>query len=306
MTPETGRTPAKFLQYVAIWAFLGVAGLLPFRARARYFAFFGGRLIPLVPSLRKRMQGGLRRVFPEMPDAEMAGLMRRNAANTARSLGELLFNESYRTHKELFHASGPGLEVLRRAKAEGRGVLLVSAHLGQWEAIRHFLMSEGMETGAMYRENNNPWYEKRFRHQIEQGGLPIVKKGKKGSFQMVRHVRKGGFFAMMVDQKHRLGHKLPFLGTDAMTTTAPATFALRYGFAIVPCFGIRRENGFDIDIVFEDPIPPGDLITMTRVINDRISQRILDHPDQWYWLHQRWEDLHYHEILHGDTETAGQ
>ena len=175
------------------------------------------------------MRDGIERVFPDMPEAEVKALIRRSAANTARSLGEVLFNDSYSRQTGLFHASGPGLEVLRQARAAGQGVMLISGHFGQWEAVRHYLMSQGTETGAMYRENNNPWYDKRFRANNEHGGRPILKKSKNGTVQMVRHIRKGGFFAMLVDQKHRLGYKLPFLGHDAMTTTAPAALALRYG-----------------------------------------------------------------------------
>ncbi|MCB1342345.1 MAG: lysophospholipid acyltransferase family protein [Pseudooceanicola sp.] len=287
------------MQHLAIQAFLGTARLLPFRARGNWFATAGRFAIPRVPSLRNRMAEGMRLVYPDLTEAELSDFIRRTAANTSRTFSEILFNKEYARHLELFHPTGPGLDVLRRAKAEGQGVLIVSAHLGQWEAIRHYLRDQGMETGAMYRLNENPWYEKTFLANIEQAGLPIIAKSRTATIQMIRHIRKGGFFAMLADQKHRLGYKLPFLGHDAMTTVAPATLANRYGFPVVPCFGIRRANGFDIDVIFEEPLTPADVLTMTREMNDRISAQIRAHPDQWHWLHRRWSDLHYHDLVHG-------
>ena len=200
----------------------------------------------------------------------------------------------------MFSGSGAGLEALEKAHAEGRGAIIVSAHFGQWEAIRHFLKARGLETGAVYRENSNPWYEMRFLAGIKQGGDPIVAKGSAGNMKMVRHLRKGGFFALLVDQKIQQGHLLPFLGIDALTTTSPAELALRYDLPLVPAFGTRAKNNRNIDVVFEAPIEPSDALQMTREVNDRISARILANPEQWYWLHKRWIDTELFEVLHGD------
>ena len=126
---------------------------------------------------------------------------------------------------------------------------------------------------------------------LDAAGQPVVGRDAVGRIKIVRHLRKGGFFGMLVDQKFQKGEILPFLGHDALTSTIPAQQALRYDLALVPFFGVRRENGFDIDIRTEDPIEHSDANTMTRQMNDRICAQILKHPDQWYWLHQRRNDV---------------
>ena len=147
-----------------------------------------------------------------------------------------------------------------------------------------------METGAVYRKNNNPWYERLFLRSIKHGGLPIVARGSSGNITMIRHLKKGGFFALLVDQKYNSGEPLEFLGQDAKTTTAPAEMALRYNLPLVPVFAIRQPNKRNITIKYEEPIAHSDVITMTNQINDRISNRIKANPEQWYWLHNRWNE----------------
>ena len=93
-----------------------------------------------------------------------------------------------------------------------------------------------------------------------------------------------------MDQKYNSGEPLEFLGQDAKTTTAPAEMALRYNLPLVPVFAIRQPNKRNISIKYEEPIVHSDVITMTNQINDRISNRIKENPEQWYWLHNRWNE----------------
>lgn len=300
MQDNTEKTLAKFLEYIPIWIVLKLGYLMPYRMRGAFFASLGGFLALAVPGGRRRILAGLKRVFPDMPDHEARLLCKKIGRNSGRTISEILFNASFKKRGELFDAQGPGLEVLRLAKSKGKGAIIVSAHFGQWEAIRHYLKSLDMETGAVYRKNNNPWYEQDFLAGIEQGGAPIVAKSSSGNVRMVKHLRKGGFFALLVDQKFQSGHLIPFLGHDALTATAAAELALRYDLPLVPAFGTRDDNALNIHIEFEAPIEHSDALTMTREINDRISARIMDKPEQWYWLHKRWEDTHLYEHIHGN------
>lgn len=78
------------------------------------------------------------------------------------------------------------------------------------------------------------------------------------------------------------------MGLPAMTSTAVASIALKYDIPMVPVYGTRREGTLDVDIVFESPIPHTDAITMTQAANDSLTEQVRRNPDQWYWLHNRW------------------
>ena len=100
------------------------------------------------------------------------------------TLSELLMNDDYKKRKKLITAEGEGFETSKRSKdLMGKGAIIVSAHFGQWEAIRHHLAENNMETGAVYRKNNNPFYERLFLKSIKHGGLANnVARGRQGKY----------------------------------------------------------------------------------------------------------------------------
>ena len=278
----------RAVEFAPIWVVLAIGRILPFWLRGKMFGLLGELIVMYLPKARKRVHRGLITVFPGLSKKEINSITKKVGCNTALTLSELLMNDDYKKRKKLISADGEGFETLKEAKSNGQGAIIVSAHFGQWEAIRHHLAENNMETGAVYRKNNNPFYERLFLKSIKYGGLPIIARGGKGNINMIRHLKKGGFFALLVDQDSHSGKQIKFLGQDARTTTAPAEMALRYDLPLVPVFAVRQENGQNIKLEYEEAIIHTDAITMTNEINDRISARIQKNPDQWYWLHNRW------------------
>lgn len=278
-------------QYIPIATLLGISKLLPFDARCALSGFVVGLSVRWLPPFRMRVEEGLQRVYPNMSRSERGKIAQKVGQNTGRTLTEILHNTEFAQKLDRFHASGPGLKALHDAKANGTGAIIISGHFGQWEAIRHFLKSNDLETGAVYRPNSNPYYEPHFLAGIREGGAPIVPKGNAGTMQMVRHIRKGGFFAILADQYVQMSEQIPFLGHDTQTTTSPAELALKYGIPLVPAFGLRSTDNKNIQITFEEPIPHSDPKSMMLEFNNRIAAQIHAHPGQWYWLHRRWKAL---------------
>ena len=278
----------RAVEFAPIWVVLAIGRILPFWLRGKMFGFLGKLIVMYLPKARKRVHRGLITVFPGLSKKEINSITKKVGCNTALTLSELLMNDDYKKRKKLISADGEGFETLKEAKFNGQGAIIVSAHFGQWEAIRHHLADNNMETGAVYRKNNNPFYERLFLKSIKYGGLPIIARGGKGNINMIRHLKKGGFFALLVDQDSHSGKQIKFLGQDARTTTAPAEMALRYDLPLVPVFAVRQENGQNIKLEYEEAIIHTDATTMTNEINERISARIQKNPEQWYWLHNRW------------------
>ena len=238
-------------------------------------------------SLGERPLKNLALVFPDMPEAERRALARAAARESGRTLAGIWMNDALAEEVAQVPPEGEGLDVLRDAHAAGTGAILISGHYGQFDAVRHALRAEGMEVGALYRPSNNVHYDPLFRAGLEMAGQPIIAKGKQGMREMLRHIRAGGFMALLVDQYQKGAPKLDFLGHPARTTLSAAELALRYGVPLVPCFapwgdGVRR-------IVIEAPIPPSDPETMMAEFNARLGSWVRRHPSQWYWLHRRWK-----------------
>ncbi|PLS20053.1 lysophospholipid acyltransferase family protein [Neptunicoccus cionae] len=291
MASEKPKSLFYFLQYLPVAALLAISKRLPFDARGALAGAVVSFAVRWLPPFRKRVEEGLCRVYPDMPRSERNRIASAVGRNMGRTLTEILYNAEFASKTDRFIANGPGLAALHQAHAEGKGALIVSGHFGQWEAIRHYLKAEGLETGAVYRPNSNPWYEPHFLGGIREGGAPIVPRSNSGTLQMVRHIRKGGFFAILADQYVQWAEKIPFLDHMTSTTTSPAELALKYNLPLVPAFGLRDADGRTIHITFEEPIAHTDPATMMTEFNARIAARIHANPGQWYWLHRRWKNL---------------
>ncbi|MBC6442733.1 MAG: lysophospholipid acyltransferase family protein [Rhodobacteraceae bacterium] len=279
-----------FCQYMPVAILFGLSHWLPFDARLRLAGAVIGFAVRYLPPFRRRVDEGLTRVYPDMNAAARASIAGQVGRNIGRTLTEILHNRDFARHADRFSATGPGINALRAAREAGKGAIIVSAHFGQWEAIRHWLKTNGMETGAVYRRNSNPYYEPHFLAGIREGGEPIVPRGLAGTIRMVRHIRKGGFFAILADQYQQSGPDIPFLGYSTPTTTSPAELALKFDVPLVPAFGLRVCKT-RVDITFETPIPPSDPLEMMAEFNTRVAAWINAYPGQWYWLHKRWKSV---------------
>lgn len=260
-----------------------------FDIRARALGTGIGAVMRWFPPARRRGEREIMRVFPDMPRWRRLEICRDMGRNMGRTLFEIYHAAEFQARTDRFHVSGPGLKALDAAQAAGKGAIIVSGHFGQWDAVRAVLKARGMETGAVYRRQKNRHYQRRLLAGIEQGGLPIVETGRSGTGDLVRHIRKGGFIAILLDEKYAGGEMVPFLGHDALTSDAAAKLAVKYDIPLVPAYGTRIGDGSEFHVEFEEPIPHGDALAMTRAANDSLSKRVLERPDQWYWMLRRWD-----------------
>lgn len=275
------------LQALFLRALLAVVAPFPLALRQRVVGRVARLVVRLVPGLYRRADDNLRRVFPQMPAPERATLIRDTAANAGHTITGIWFNADLRAACDALSATGPGLDDLWAAKQEGRAALIVSGHFGQWEAIRHVLRREGLETGALYRPNNNPYYEPIFRAGIEQGGQPIIPRGRAGFRDMLRHLKGGGFMALLPDQAMHDGALLDYMGHPARTSLAAAELALRLNAPLVPAFA-PYVDGLP-QVRFDAAIPPSDPETMMQAFNDLLASQVRQYPSQWLWFHRRWK-----------------
>ncbi len=280
------RDLAHRLQGHALRLLLACLTALPLARRRAVVGALTEWIVRLSP-LRARALRNLAMVWPQRDPAELRTIANASGRNIGRTLTNIWFPEDFIREVAGLVAEGPGLAALREARAAGRGAVIVSGHFGQWEAIRHVLKREGMETGALYRENNNPYYDPIFREGIEGGGLPIIPKGAAGFRILLRHLKGGGFIALLPDQYVWEGTLLPFMCQPALTSLSAADLALRYGVPLVPAFAPEEDGR--IRIVIEAPIAPSDPETMMREVNDRLGSWVTRHPSQWLWLHRRWK-----------------
>jgi KDO2-lipid IV(A) lauroyltransferase len=189
-----------------------------------------------------------------------------------------------------------GLEHLDVALERGRGAIVVTAHIGNWELSGVTMAHHVGSLLSVARALDNPLLEAHFHTVRHQLGQRIV--DREGALRhVVRHLREGGVVAMLIDQNQRReGVFVDFFGRLASTVPTPARIALKYDVPVLAACGHRTGKGLfqqgRVDPPFE-LIRTGDLeadvAANTALFTRRIEQFVREHPDQWFWLHSRWK-----------------
>jgi Kdo2-lipid IVA lauroyltransferase/acyltransferase len=275
--------------YGVFLAFVGLLKLLPYALRVRLGGFVFARVVAPLAGYRRRIEDNLRLIFPAMSEGERARVTAATARNIGRMAMELLSPEGLRQRALAAPVTGPGWEAMQVAKAEGRPIILVSGHFGNYDVIRAGTIAHGFRVGGIYRALNNPYFNRYYLRNISTIGTPLFERGRRGIGEMVRFLRAGGTVAMLIDQHMHKGAPLDFMGRTAMTALSAAEMALKYNALLVPCYGIRRKDGLSFDAVFEAPVPHSTPVEMTQALNNSLQARIEKNIDQWFWIHRRWK-----------------
>lgn len=262
--------------------------LIPYRWRVPAMGRLVSAAAPIV-GFDKRIRTNLKQTCPELSEDEVSRLCREVSNNAGRTLIELYAGQPFLDRAHAASISGPGLAALETARAQGRPVILVTGHFGNYDAARSNLIGRGHKMGALYRRMANPYFNAHYVRTIERIGKPMFEQGRRGMMEMVRHLKGGGIIAIVADLHSYGGKKIDFFGQPAVTSIVPAELALKYNAAMIPVYAIRQDNGLDFEITMHAEIPHSDAETMTRAVCDDLEVLVRQHMGQWFWIHRRWK-----------------
>jgi KDO2-lipid IV(A) lauroyltransferase len=253
--------------------------------------FYARLLDRAVPRFRKTALRNLELAFPGRPSEERA----RIADGVFRSIGRIIyaFARMPRINASNVHEGirYEGLENYLEAKRQGRGVLVATGHLGNWElsAFTHAIMTEPMN--VVVRPLDNPRLDAFVEARRQLTGNKII--GKRDAPRAIlRALRNNEAVGILVDQNTSLqeGAFVNFFGVPASTGTAFVRFAARTGAVVIPGFALWSEGEQRYVLNFYKPVPmTGDFVEDTQRLHSRLEEIIREHPDQWLWIHRRWK-----------------
>lgn len=272
-----------------IRALLWLLMRVPYDRRVVLAGWLAAHVLAPIAGYRRRIRHNLALIMPDLPESEVRRMQRKVPENLGRTLIELYSGPEFAARAARATLTGEGVPALDAAHAEGRPVLLVTGHIGNYDAARAALLARGYKVGGLYRPMNNRYFNDHYVEAISRIGKPLFPRGRQGLSEMVRFLRSGGMLGIVIDQYMRAGVELDFMGHPALTALSAAEMALRYDALVVPTYGIRQPNGLDFDLIFEAPIPLGTPEAMTQALNDSLAAQVRLHPDQWLWTHRRWK-----------------
>ena len=184
------------------------------------------------------------------------------------------------------------MEPLEAAEARGKGVIIIAAHLGNWEWSAKYLALEGHPLMLIARQSEDEKFNALTDRIRGNDGNTIHPRGESPR-ALLKTLRENGRIAIVPDQKSE-DVFVPFFGKLAGTVAGPAVLALKTGATLLPLFCPRQPDG-TYKIVFYPPIiaestgnRDADILRIMTQLTAYIEDIVRQYPDQWLWLHDRW------------------
>jgi KDO2-lipid IV(A) lauroyltransferase len=193
-----------------------------------------------------------------------------------------------------------GKDNLVNAIKSPRGLILISAHLGNWEMAHIFASCYARTPLVLVARKIRPKAVHQWVHSMRTrfGSVVLDKAG--ALPKMARILHHGGPVGVLIDQGtlRSEGVEVSFFSKTVTATPAAAILARRYNSPVLPAYCIRELDGA-LTLVVQPPLGlkrtkdmRGDLQVNTQMMNDAVEEAVRKYPEQWFWFHKRWK-RHY-------------
>lgn len=242
--------------------------------------------------------------LPERSPAEHTAIGRTSFQNFAQSLVDLTRSEHWSLADLLAMHEFTGQEHLERALARGRGAIVLTPHMGNFEFGIRALSASGFKVTAVARKARNPLVDQWLSRRRQEGGAEVIDH-RGAARQILRALRGGRIVPLLNDQyvRRHQGVWAPFFGLRASTSPSAAILSQRSGCPVVPMYTIRVGSDRH-RIVISEPIDPparatdraAAILDATTRYNARLEAMIRESPTQWMWGHRRFR--HSPDLAH--------
>jgi len=252
----------------------------------------GGVLGSVICYRRTLVLDQLEMVYPELPYTERVGLADQMYRHLGRTVGEVFGSGFDRMVDRVIAV--PGWEPLDDALALGKGAIVVTGHIGNFE-LGGAILARRYGLLDVVKPQRNELFDSHINRIRRQRGIQTVAMDKSGPV-VARHLRQGGLVSLLIDQDAgQQGIFVNFLGQMASTWPGAARLSLRTGCPIVP-LAILRQNASSHCMFIGEPLLPEGRDTSQQgttaylqEISDSLEGFIHQSPEQWFWLHRRWK-----------------
>jgi KDO2-lipid IV(A) lauroyltransferase len=283
-------------QYAALRGAVAGLDLLGFHRASAVGARLGALGYSPLGIRRAVVERQLRAAFPEWDAGRVAQVARASYESLGRTFIETAVLPSYSREQVLaLFERVDGWEVLEQARALGRGVIILTGHLGNWELGGSYIAARGVPLDAVARGMENPLFGGYLTRTRERIGMRVVHDA--DAVRVVpRSLRAGGAAAFLFDQG-AVGLSstwVPFFGRLAKTPRGPAVFALRLDSPMVFGAAIRQPSGrFVLSFEPVDTVRTGDrdadVDAMVAAYSAVLERWVRRTPEQYFWQHRRWK-----------------
>lgn len=245
---------------------------------------------------RDVVDDNLRLAFPEKDDAWIAAITRKAYEHLGREATAMMRLSKLDSQAVIERTIPTGWDDMEGALSEGRGLLLVTGHYGNWEIAAATVAARGIPIAAIVRRQGNRLVDARLHELRRKLGVETIYQSEAPT-RVPRLLRANGVVGIVGDQDaRRSGIFVPFFGRPASTHRGPALFALRLNAPVFSCIA-RRLPGPDVRYEVA-----GERVAITRTGDHdqevsaltaelalRLERQVRVAPEQYFWFHKRWK-----------------
>ena len=238
---------------------------------------------------RERTASNLRMAFPEWNEEKIQETSLEVFKHFGRVMADFM-RTPIRTREEVLSAEVVGREHFDQALAMNKGVMIITAHYGNWERFAHWLTMDGHKLNVVARGANQGGVTDRMTALRNAAGAEVMTRGNSARASLSK-LKNNEMVGILNDQNNG-DCFVPFFGKPCGTALGPAVIHLRTGAPIVPCYFTRLGPGqyrleFHPIVLGEDY--EKDQLKITAKLNEILEDVVRQHPEQWLWVHDRWK-----------------
>ncbi len=280
--------------WLAVGALRAIA-LLPWPAVQKLGRLLGWLMYRLPNRSTEVARINLQKCFPHLQPAELEQLLQENLKNIGQTFTESACAWIWHPTKTLkLVRNVEGLEVLEQALADGKAVIGITSHLGNWEVLNHYYCLHGGNPVIFYRPPKLKALDELLARQRVQMGNRVAPSTREGILSVLKEVRKGGAVGIPADPEPALksGVFVPFLATQALTSKFVAGMLGGRQDKVAGVFlhALRLPDGSGFKVIIEaapDDMYSEDATVATAAMSRTLASYVERWPEQYMWTMKR-------------------
>jgi KDO2-lipid IV(A) lauroyltransferase len=293
-----GKYFKRKCEYWLIISLARLARLIPRKVGQSAFGTLGGWMGRILKKDRQRAIDNLAVAFPQAPLMVREAMVAAMFKTLGRNIYDFLNLKNASTDRlHSLVGSVKGMDHFQRAEALGRGVIVITGHIGCWELMPPYFVTLGHRANVVARRMR----DKRLAQELiairASVGVTTVDRDSSPR-SMIRSLNRGELLGVLIDQHTSVsGAYVPFFGRPAFTPTGVAKLAILSGAPIVPMADFSSGSGKHTIQVLPPIVPPKDptdketaIRQVTTECSLAVESLIRIDPKQWVWFHHRWRE----------------
>lgn len=288
-------TAAHRAEYYALRSVIGTLHALPWNAACAFGARLGALGYAPLGIRRRVVERQIAAAFPELSPEEVTDTAKRAYAHLGRSSIETALLPSIGQKGVLdMVESAEGFELIEDAISRGKGAVLVTGHLGNWELAGAYVAARGVPMDVIVRTQANPLFDAYINETRGSLGMTVVR-DHEAARRTPRSLREGRAVAFVSDQgvMGLASTYVSFFGRPAKTPRGAAVFAMKYDTPTLFVTALRQPSGrYRVSVERVPIIRTGDrdadIDAIVANYTAILERWVRSAPDQYFWHHRRW------------------